>query len=494
MVNFLHVIYNINYDTGYNMKYKIYINGGILMEKEKTAKKIIDAAGGKENISNVTACMTRLRFTLKDEDKVDSETMKNIDGVLGSQYQNEQLQVIIGTEVNKLLPVVSAELDKENEGETTESIPREISSEESKENSSGNKQKYSGKDIIKNILSYISTSFSPVLIAIIGAGVVKGLNILFSSTFGLYAPDSGIAEIINIIGDAPFYFLPMLLAYGAARKLDTNIPLALVLAGSFMYPSIINNVGESWSLAVMNVPLIGYNGTVVPILLSVWVMSYLYDFLDNKVHQNVRLVVIPVLLMFIMVPLQLIVLGPIGFYLSSGVAAGLEWLFSLNRWVAGFIYGSVRQFLVLTGLHMSLTPIMLENIRVSGSDYLAPVHAMSSMAVAGTTLGVFFKAKKENIKTAALSSFFPAFIGVTEPGIYSIIVKYMKPFIAVAIGGGLGSAYVAGMGAEGVAFALPSPLSIAVYAESIPTMIIGWVISLVSSFVIAYILGVDETL
>ena len=190
-----------------------------------------------------------------------------------------------------------------------------------------------------------------------------------------------------------------------------------------------------------------------------------------------RVLFVPIIVLLLMVPVQLLILGPLGFYLSGYVATGLESLFSLNSWVGGFVYGALRQVLVMTGLHLSLTPIILENIRVFGGDYLMPVHAMSAMAVAGTALGISVKAKDPNIKTAAMATFLPGFIGVTEPGIFGLAIRFVKPWIPIAVGGGLAASFVSGMGAESVAI-----------------MIIGWIIAFVSSFVVAYIIGVDESL
>lgn len=453
------------------------------MNNSKLSKEIIKYAGGKNNITFATACMTRLRLSVKDKESVDFDQLDQLEGVLGTAYQNNQLQIIIGTQVDKLLPVVQEDLEQSTQLKSKESDKSENEEDEKIFNSS---------NVGKNILEYISASFGPILIAIIGAGVIKGLDVLFVSTFELYSSKSGFGQIINILGDAPFFYLPMLLAFGAASKLKTSIPLALVVAGSYMYPSILNSAEESWTLLGMEVPLLGYNGSVLPILMSVYLLSIVFKAANKYIPEMLKSVFVPIVTLAIVIPISIIVLGPLGFYLSSVVSSTLEWLFNLNLWIAGFIYGALRQFLVLTGLHLSISPIILENLNAIGYDYLSPVHAMSSMSVAGTLVGVFFKAKKKGNKTIAISSFIPGVLGITEPGIFGVVVRFMKPFIAVAIGGGIGSAFVTGMGARAYSFALPGPLSIAVYAETIPIMLIGWGITFFVSLIIAYLIGIDE--
>ncbi|CAM4257802.1 PTS transporter subunit EIIC [Erysipelothrix inopinata] len=451
------------------------------MNNNETARKIIELVGTEDNISNVMACQTRLRFTLLDNKKANVDELKKLPKVLGISITETQFQVIIGPTVDQVL----TEVEKELGGNTAEATNNQVQE----------KKKLTFQGMGKFLFDYISTAFSPVLISILGSGVLKGLNILFSTTLGWYAPTSGIGQMINLMGDIPFYFLPFFIAYGAAKKLNTSIPLALSLAGAYMHPSIAQSAanGVTWNIFGFNMPMIGYNGTVLPILFSVLVMSFVYKKVNELIPVSVRNIFVPVIVLLVIVPLQFLILGPAGYYLSGYVAVGLEKLFSLNSWVGGFVYGSLRQLLVMTGLHLSMTPIIMENIRVFGGDYLMPVHAMSSMAVAGTALGIYFKAKKPEIKSSAIATFIPGFIGVTEPGVFGLAVRFGKPWVPIAIGGGVASAFVAGMGAKSVAISLPGPLSFSIFAESLNVMIIGWVIAFVISFVIAYMMGVDET-
>lgn len=463
------------------------------MNYKDLARTILDLMGTTNNVQSVTACQTRLRFSLKDNSKVSADELRNLEKVLGLNITDTQYQVIIGTDVDKVLTEVEKTMNEEQSD--TAVLDKEVKVEKN--------EPFETKPddnaiirVIKFLFEYLSTAFSPILISILGSGVIKGLDILFTGTLGLYTAESGIGRLMTLMGDIPFYFLPFLIAYGAARKLDTNIPLALSLAGAYMHPSIAAGAAneEVWSILGMEVPLLGYNGTVLPILFSVLLLSYVYRKIDQIIPASVRVLFVPIIVLMIIVPIQLLILGPAGFYLSGYVATGLEWLFSLNSWIGGFVYGALRQVLVMTGLHLSLTPIILENIRVLGGDYLMPVHATSAMAVAGTALGIYFKAKDPKIKTASMATFLPGFIGVTEPGIFGLAIRFVKPWLSIAIGGGLGAAFVSGMGAESVAVSLPGPLSFAIFADTLPIMIIGWVISFVSSFIIAYIVGVDENL
>ena len=452
------------------------------MKNKQLALDILKHVGGSGNVSTLTACQTRLRFVLKDTNGANKEELNKLSGVLGLNETDDQFQVIIGPGVNKVLVEVEEALGTR--------------SKDNNSNSNDNKQenKFSLKKSALFVLDYLSTSFSPILIAIIGAGVIKGLNILFTTTLGLYTADSGIGQIINLIGDIPFYYLPFFVAYGAAKRLNTSVPLALALAGAYMHPSIASSAanGNVWTIFNQSMPMLNYNGTVIPILLSVYLLSIVYKRVDKFVPSNVRILFVPVIVLLVIVPVQFFILGPVGYYFSGYVAVGLESLFSMNRWVGGFVYGAFRQVLVMTGMHVGMTPIILENIRVFGGDYLMPVHAMSSMAVAGTALGIYFKARKSEVKTSALAIFIPSFIGVTEPGIFGLAVKYIKPWISIAIGGGVSAAFVSGLGAKSIAVSLPGPLSFSIFADTLNVMIIGWIIAFVVSFVIAYVIGVDE--
>lgn len=444
---------------------------------DETAKKIIEFVGGKENISFFTHCMTRLRFNLKDESLFQKEKMEELPEVLGIVVQNGQFQIIIGEVVPEIYSTIC----------TLAGIGEEkglnINLDETE-----NKKKRLG---FGSILEVISGSFAPIVTAFAGAGVLKGLLTLLTN-YGLMSTDTGLYLILNSAADSVFYFLPFLLAYSSAEKFKTNKVLALVLAGIYMHPTIIENAGNQNNLFGFSFYLVKYSATVIPILLSVWIMSYLYKWLTNHVPGFLRIVVVPLVVILVMAPINLVVIGPLGYNIGLYLGKFIQALFDFSPLIGGFIYGATHQLIVFTGTHMALTPIKIGNIETLGYDVLGPVTAMTVMAVAGMCFGIFLKAKNEQNKTLAFSSFISSFIGITEPALYGVAFRFKKPLIAVCLGGAVSGAFVSVLGAKAISFGMPSIISLPVYAGTIPIMLAGFAIAFVVSAIIAYIIGFDE--
>lgn len=444
---------------------------------KELAQSVLELIGGKENISFAAHCITRLRFNLKDHALVQKEELKKLPGVLGVVEQSGQLQVIIGDTVDE----VYAEVCKLAGLEMEKAIDEKV------DDLPETKKKFS----IGAIFEVFSACFAPIVSLLAGAGILKGIMTLCTN-YGWLATDSGVYTVFNAAADATFYFLPFLLAFTCAKKFKTSEVYAMVLAGIYMYPTILEGAGTQISFLGIKFYLVKYASSVLPIMISVWIMSYLYKWLQNHVPKALRVVVVPVVVLGIMAPLELIVIGPLGYNLGNILGNGLRALFGFSAILGGLIYGGVRQLLVFTGTHMALAPIIINNLDTMGYDVLGPVSAMSTYAVAGTCFGAFLKAKKADNKATALSTFISAGIGITEPALYGVIFRFKKLLIPVIVGGAVGGAFVSAMGAKVTAFVMPSLLSLPAYAESIPTVLIGIAISFVVAAVIAYIVGMDE--
>lgn len=447
-----------------------------MADNKKLATAILEKVGGKENIEFLVHCMTRLRFNFKDKGLVDQKEIEEIPGVLGTMIQNGQFQIIIGETV----PDVYEEICKLAGIAQEKAIDENLDVEQSKK-----------KFGFGTIFEVISGVFAPVVTAFAGAGVLKGLLTLCTN-YGWMATDTGLYLILNAAADSVFYFLPFILAYTSAKKFKTNEVMALIIAGIYMYPSILNNAGTQASLFGFNFYLVKYSASVLPIIISVWLMSYVYRWLTKVTPSFLRVVVVPIGTLLVMAPLSLAIIGPIGYNVGIYVGEFFKWLFEFAPWLGGLIDGATRPLVVFTGTHMMLSPVMLNNIETLGYDMLGPVHCVATMAAAGMCFGAFLKAKKENNKTAVFSSFISAFIGVTEPALYGVAFRFKKPLIALMIGGGVSGAFVAVMGAKAISFAMPSIISLPVYTGSIPTMLIGLLISFVLTAGLTYILGFDE--
>ncbi len=447
-----------------------------MADNKKLASAILEKIGGKENIEFLVHCMTRLRFNLKDQSLAKQSEIEEIPGVLGTMIQNGQFQIIIGETVPDVYEEICKQAGIAQEKAIEENLDADLP-----------KKKF-GFGVIFEVISGV---FAPVVTAFAGAGILKGLLTLLTN-YGLMATDTGLYLILNAAADSVFYFLPFVLAYTSAKKFKTNEVMAIVIAGIYMYPTVIEGAGTQASLFGINFYLVKYSSTVLPIIVSVWLMSYVYKFFSKHTPSFLRVVVVPIATLLIMAPLSLVVIGPLGYNVGIYVGEFFKWLFDVAPWLGGLIDGATRPLVVFTGTHMMLSPVMINNIETLGYDMLGPVHCVATMAAAGMCFGAFLKARKENNKTAIFSSFISAFIGITEPALYGVAFRFKKPLIALIIGGGVSGAFVAMMGAKAISFAMPSIISLPVYTGSIPTILIGLLIAFVLTAGLTYMIGFDE--
>lgn len=440
---------------------------------EQLSQNIVDLIGGKENISYFSHCITRLRFTVKDRSKVKSKEIEKQPGVVGSQWSGDQYQVIIGQEVGEAYDLICKEAGFAMDESTNDDFTKE-------------KKKFS----FSVLFDTLSACIIPILPAFIGTGLIKGVLILLT-TYNLVSTESGLYLVLNAVSDAAFYYLPFLMAISAAKKFKTDVMLAAVLAGLYLHPSLTLLIGQSINIFGINVALIKYSSGVIPILVSVWIMSYIYHFLDSHILKSLRVILVPTLTLLIMAPLSIVVIGPLGYYLGVHLGSFMETLYSVSPIIAGFINGATRPIVLLTGMQTMFTPIMINNLTVLGYDFINPVHTVATMAAAGMCLGAFLKSKKTEDKENYISYFISAFIGITEPGLYGVAFRYRRQLYALMIGGGVSGAFVAGMGAKVVAVAMPSWISLPAFAGSIPTMIAGLLIAFILTTVLSYVFGFD---
>lgn len=450
------------------------------MKHKDEINSIIKDVGGVANIQRMTHCMTRLRFNLADDQKADLDAISKINGVLNTQFQNSQLQIVIGPAVADWYDEISNLTG--------------IGQEESQETDVKDK-----KGFFSKLLEIFSNVFLPVIPAIAGAGMMKAILGLLSS-FSLISQKSDSYIILNLMADATFYFLPFLLAISAAKLFKTNAILSAVLAGALLYPSLINNVGKisNYHFLGLPIPVINYSASVLPIILSVWIMSYLYRFVDKHMPDMLKVIFVPTVVLIIMIPIELIAIGPLGNYLGSILSAASMKLFSFSGALAGAILGGLRPLLVMTGMHQALTPIVFQNFASKGYDVLMPTMLVSTFAQATGVLTMAFKTRSKKEKSVIYASGISAILGITEPALYGVIVKYKRVLLSVCIGGGLGAAYVSAMGYHLGSFTPSNILSLAVYAlmPKFIHVIIGLGIAIVSTALLVLVLqpkvGVED--
>lgn len=446
------------------------------MNFKETAQGILENVGGAENIANMTHCATRLRLSLKDASKADDEGVKSVDGVVNIINKAGQYQVLIGTEV----PHVYDEFEVLVKGDNNSELVEGGSSDEG---------------ILGKIFSSISAIFAPLLPALAGSGILRGLLIL-AVQVGLIGEGSGTYTILFAASMAVFYFLPVLLAFTSARRFGASPYISALIGAALLHPDLIGLMGSSGNGAVTSffgIPtvLMNYNSTVVPIILSIWAFSYLYKFLDKKVPETLKLVVVPLISLVIMVPLTLIVIGPIGVYTGEIIANVVNWLIERSGVLTGILIGGGWSVLVSFGVHWAVNPIMINNISQYGFDYICPLTFACNFAVIGTALGVYLKARNTKLKGFALTGIITIGLSaIIEPTLFGMLVKNKKLFLAQIIAGAAGGAYLGLMKVVTNAFVFGSVTtfpSFIVDNANIINGIIGLLIAVVVGAVLGYI-------
>ncbi|WP_068503625.1 PTS transporter subunit EIIC [Paenibacillus kribbensis] len=441
------------------------------------AKTIIEKVGGEKNVQSLNHCMTRLRFVLKDESVAETEQLKQNEGVLDVLQSGGQYQVIIGTHVEHVFNAV--------EKIRGQSHNIEEAGEEKNE-----------KKGVSLLLDTISSIFLPLMAAMMGAGILKGILVM-CTTLGWMSAESGTYAVLYAAADAFFYFLPLILAVTSARKFGANQFVSMAVAGAFLYPNLVSlhDAGTAISFLGIPVKLINYGSSVIPVIAAVYVLSKLEKFLNKIMPQLIKGIFVPVLCIVIMVPASLLAIGPLTSMLGDTVAAGYTALYQLMPPVAGLILGVLWPILVIFGAHWGLIPIVMNNFAVYGYDTLLPVTTGTNFAMAGAAFAVFLKTKDRTLKEFAGSSSFSAIIGgVTEPAIYGVNLKFKKPFYIACISTGLGGIIVGLAGAQFPAMFTTSLLTlpaIAVLKGGI-AMVIAAIIGFLCAFVGTYFFGFND--
>lgn len=449
------------------------------MNYDKIAKQIQDLVG-KDNIISFTHCATRLRLTLKDESCVDDEKVKNIDGVLGIAKNGVQYQIIIGNQVPKVYAALEAIA---GQGSATTDTPKEK------------------KKSIEVIFDFVSSVFTPVLPAIIGAGLIK--SVLALAVLLGAGTESTTYYFINLIGDAPLYFLPIMLAFTAAKKLGCNQFLAVSIAGAMIHPQYTALIKDAYSLHYssflgMPVTLATYSSSVIPVLLMAIALKYFDQLFEKIIPDALKFFFKPLLTLLVVAPVTFIVLGPIGFMVGVGISTGLNVLNTYAGWLVPTIIGLIFPLMVTAGMHYGLVPFMMQSIAAQGYETIAgPGNLTSNIAQGAASLAVAIKTKNKNLKQTAFTTGTTALLGVTEPALFGVTLKYKKVLACVMAGGGIGGFYAGITGVKCFSFCSPGLLSLVAFIGpngwgNLINACISLSISFVATFVLVYLFGYSE--
>lgn len=404
------------------------------------AKEIVKNVGGKENVSSLTHCITRLRFKLKDEGKAKDDVIKNMDGVVTVMKSGGQYQVVIGNHVPEVYADVMPLLGIDEGGnDRDEETPK--------------------GSLFNRAIDAISGIFQPILGIMAACGMVKGLNALFVA-IGLYTDAGGGYLLLNAIGDGLFHFMPLFLGYTAAKKFQLKPMIGLVIGAIMCYPTVQNSAlsqsgdalytlfaGTMFESAVytefFRIPMIAmdYTGTVIPVIFVVYFASKCEKFFSKYIPDLVKFFFVPMLTLLVAIPAGFLLIGPLASFGSAVVAKGVMTVRSVSPMLAGAIVGLTWQILVIFGLHWGFIPVYINNILTNGYDNVMMPFFACTFATSAVVLAIFFKTKNKQLKEMALPNFISGIFGVTEPAIYGILLPLKKPFIISCIAGGIGGGF-----------------------------------------------------
>ncbi len=451
------------------------------MNYQKLGVDILALSGGKQNVSKLTHCATRLRFEFNDSDAVQADAIAKLPGVISVVDRGGQFQVVIGNDVQITYRAILNEIGEMN-GQRT---------------ASGKEPQKKG-GIFSQIISVISTTFTPVIPAITGAGMIKALLAILKLT-GLISADSTTYRLLDTISDAAFFFLPVLLAYGASIKFACNPILAMTIAGALLHPNLAQLLASGGPISFIGIPvrLADYAGSVLPIILTVWIMSYIEQFAEKISPSMIKFFTKPMIVLLFTAPLALVVIGPFGIFLNDLVASGAAIIDGKASWLIPMLMGGLQPFLVITGTAWAMTPIATSQLTRNGFEMInGPGMLASNIAQGAATLCVAFKTKNKNLKQLASSAGFTALLGITEPSLYGVTLKLKKPLIAAMIGGGCAGIYAGLAGLVRYAFVSPGLAALPAFIGENPMNIvhalITCAIAIVVTFALTWIMGFDD--
>lgn len=459
----------------------------MIMDYKKLGKDILVQIGGKENILSISHCVTRVRFVLKDVKKANDNAIKQMQGVLDVVKQGGQYQVVIGPSVKKVYDVLIKETGL---------------SEETLDDSQANQE--NDKNLLTKALGLVSSIFIPILGILSGAGMIKAMLALIS-VFGLLSDTDGTYIILNALSDVLFYFFPVAIGWSAAKRFGIKEIYGIVLGAFLVYPSIVAAAtGESthtlfsgtifsmnYQLTFLGIPvaLQNYASTVIPIIVIVWIASYVYKFFDTYIPDVLKMVFVPFFTLIVTGVTSLIIIGPISIVFQNILSNTVSWLINLNTGIAGFLLGAFWSILVMFGLHWAVIPFFAINVAQYGYDIINPLIFSGAPAILGATIGVAIRTRNKDTRAVSTAAAVSSFFGVSEPALYGILIPRKWVLITCLSGAGIGGAIAGLAGSKLYTFGAHGLLGLPTFInpQGIDSGFIGLCISGVVAFAFALI-------
>lgn len=458
------------------------------MEHVKAAAEIMELCGGSGNISSVTHCATRLRLFIVDKQKVDLDQVKKIKGVLGTVYSGDEFQIVLG---KNLIPVYNevsrlyASGGGADQTETRETAP---------------KAELTGKEKIKDmggrLIGFISAAVTPMIPGLVAGGMLKTLLLLVTLAWAPFE-ETQTYTLLSMAANVPFFFMPVFVAYGAARKLAATPVFAMVAAAGLVYPDFITLLAGEEAVSILSIPVMSvkYSSTLLPALLIAVCACYVEKLLVKIIPGILRPVLLGVGTITITYILGITVLGPFGDIAGSYVVNIFLWSSEHMGPVAVGLLAGCMPFLVMTGMHHAVTPFMVQAIADPGYDVLfRPAYLLHNMAEGGACLGVGLRARDKAFKAECFSLAFGCIVaGVTEPAIYGVNLPLKKPMAGVVAGAAAGGVVAGIMGATAFVYGYSTILAIPIFQQTILAIVAAIITAILVAAVVTFALGFDES-
>ncbi|HJB15475.1 MAG TPA: PTS transporter subunit EIIC [Candidatus Blautia excrementipullorum] len=466
------------------------------MDYEKAAPEILKLCGGSANISSVTHCATRLRFYVLDKQKVNVEQVKKVGGVLGTVYSGDELQIVLG---KNLIPMYERVL-KLYEEEKASAEPETAREETQNEMKSAPTQKAGGKkraaELGSRLIGFVSAAVTPMIPGLVGGGILKTLLLLVTLAWPAFE-EMSTYNLLSMVANVPFYFMPVFVAYGAAKKLNATPIFSMVVTAALVYPDFVEAIGSETGATMLGFPVmdVTYTSTLLPALLISVCAYYVEKLLVKIIPGIIRPLLLGVGTMSITFALGTTVLGPLGDFIGSYVVNIFLWSGEHLGPVAVGILAGCMPFLVMTGMHHAVTPFMVQAISDPGYDVLfRPAYLLHNMAEGGACLGVALRAKNKALKAECFSLAVGCIVaGVTEPAIYGVNLPLRKPIIGVVAGAASGGVVAGILGATAYVYGYSTILAIPIFQQTIMAIVIAIAVAIIVAAAVTFVLGFDES-
>ncbi|WP_145408273.1 beta-glucoside-specific PTS transporter subunit IIABC [Paenibacillus xylanexedens] len=443
------------------------------MNHDKTAKEILSAVGGNDNINSVIHCVTRLRFNLKDMKSPNKDEIKQIDGVLTVVESGGQFQVVIGNEVPKVYESLLKTMGREPSASTSEQ---------------GNEGEKRG--LFNRFVDVVSGVFMPVVGVLAAAGILKGLLALFI-TLKWLTEDMNTYKILFATADALFYFFPIILGFSAGKKFGGNPFISATIGAALVYPTMTAAATAGTGMSFLSIPvvLINYTQSVIPIIIASYLAANFERWLTKVSPSSIKMFLVPLITLAVITPVVFMAVGPVATLISDLLAKGAMWTYGLSPIIAGLLLAGLWQTIIIFGLHWAFVPILLNNLVTNGFDPINGMLYCTTFAQTGAAFAIAIKTRDKKLKPIAMSATISGVMGVTEPAIYGVTLPAKKAFVMASIAGGIAGAVAGFMGSTAYGFgAGVFGIPLFINPQGIDSGFIGFILSIVIAFVLGFIL------